>query len=36
VLILGETLTLNEPIGAAIAILGILVMRQRSRLRRPR
>jgi drug/metabolite transporter (DMT)-like permease len=36
VLILGETLTWNEPIGAAIAILGILVMRQRSRLRRPR
>ena len=36
VLILNEQLSWNEPVGALIAILGILVMRQRSRLRRPR
>jgi drug/metabolite transporter (DMT)-like permease len=33
---LGESLSWNEPIGAAIAIVGILVMRQRASLRRPR
>lgn len=36
VLVLGETLSWNEPVGAAIAIVGILVMRQRASLRRPR
>jgi drug/metabolite transporter (DMT)-like permease len=36
VLILGERLSWNEPVGAAIAIVGILVMRQRARLRVPR
>jgi drug/metabolite transporter (DMT)-like permease len=36
VLILSESLSWNEPIGAAIAIMGILVMRQRASLRRPR
>lgn len=36
VLILGEQLSWNEPVGAVIAIVGILVMRQRSLLRWPR
>ena len=36
VLILNERLSWNEPVGAAIAIVGILVMRQRARLRAPR
>jgi drug/metabolite transporter (DMT)-like permease len=36
VLILGERLSWNEPVGAAIAIVGILVMRQRARSRSAR